>query len=145
MPKMHRWAWSDSGKLDEVYRRTSVVIAAIGLAVTAALLFLAPLIIPAVFGQKYSASVQILQLLSSAVLLRFLSVAQGSLLVSKSLVRSKVAIDVSCALFGMVAGGLLIPFYGVNGAIVATILAELSLVLLYSSKLRSGRKEACGN
>ncbi len=102
----------------------------------------APLVLPAMFGQKYSASVEILQLLSVAVLLRFASVAQGSLLVSKSLVRSKVAMDIYCALFGMVAGGVLIHLYGVDGAVLSTILTELSLVLLYSSKLRGARNDA---
>lgn len=136
MPKMHRWAWNDGNKLLDVYRKTFLFIVAVGMLLAVLIVVSAPYGIPVLFGQRYAASTEVIQLLSIAVILRFISVAQGSLLVSTGFVRSKVFIDAYCAFFGVMVGILCIKLYGIYGAVLATNLTELSLVLLYSSKIR---------
>ena len=90
------------------------------------------------FGDKFAQSGQILILLSMIIIFRFSMYSYTAILSASKLNYIKLYTSVACTIANIVINYFLIPIYGVYGAIVATIITELLLVILYkvsSSKI----------
>lgn len=137
MPKMHRWAWGDSIKLNYVFRRSLYAVLSLSLIIIAVIVTASPWVMLVLFGPEYDKSVLVLQLLSPAIFLRFAAVALGTLMVGKGIVRKKVVLDIYGTSIGLILGIILIREFGVIGSVATTIVIEAVLVLLYCRALYS--------
>ena len=135
MPKMHRWAWGDSVKLNYVFVRSLYAVLGLGLIIIATIVISCPWWVPLLFGTEYDKSVLVLQLLSPAIIFRFAAVALGTLMVGKGIVRKKVILDIYGTSIGLILGVVLIHEFGIIGSVAMTITIEAMLVLLYCRAL----------
>ncbi|WP_096366628.1 oligosaccharide flippase family protein [Thiohalobacter thiocyanaticus] len=140
MPKMHRWAWGDSIKLNYVFQKSLYAVLSLSLIIIAAIVVVSPWVMPFLFGSEYDKSVLVLQLLSPAIFFRFLAVALGALMVGKGIVRKKVVLDIYGTSIGLILGVVLIREFSVIGGVVTTIAIEAMLVLLYCRALYSRKR-----
>lgn len=127
--KLHRWAAYDVPKFWRVYRQGNVVMLLLGLLVGAAIVILAPWVIPLVFGERYRGVVRILMVLALCPPLRFLSTAMGSALVTDDHMRLRVYAMAFATMVAISLNALLIPRYSAQGAAWATVAGELVLLL----------------
>ncbi len=131
LPKIHRWANHDRDRFVHVYRTGRLVMLGIGLAGMLAIWILSPLVVNILFGPDYSAASTALRILAFAIPLRFVATAVGSTLTTQDHMRTKVKLMGSVAVINIVLNLALIPIYGINGASVATVVSELTLLVLY--------------
>lgn len=135
MPKIHRWVWGDSIKLNYIFLRSLYAVLALSLIIIAAIVLASSWVIPLLFGSEYDKSVLVLQLLSPAIFFRFAAVALGTLMVGKGIVRKKVVLDIYGTSIGLILGVVLIREFGVIGGVATTIIIEAILVLFYCRSL----------
>jgi O-antigen/teichoic acid export membrane protein len=96
-----------------------------------AVMGLAALLVPLLFGSHYRAAIPVLMLLSAAIPVRFVAFAYGAAFSSEEHMKRSVwylgAAALSCIIWSL----LLIPPFGINGAALATVLAEVTLLAFY--------------
>ena len=129
--KIFRWWAHDREKFALVIYLGVAVGAVTGLLAMIALMALAPIAVPLLFGPRYAAAVPLLIVLSLAIPIRFVQHAFGAAFFSQENMRRKVwylgAAALSCVLWSL----LLIPRFGAEGAAAAAVLAEISLLGFY--------------
>ncbi|MCY1184259.1 hypothetical protein D9M73_249380 [compost metagenome] len=97
-----------------------------------ALIFFAPLLTKVVFGESYSAAVEIIRILALCIPLRFLSTSIGASLLTNDNMRNKVKLMGIIAIINIFLNLTLIPKFGLHGAAISTIASETLLLILYS-------------
>ena len=129
--KIFRWWVYDREKFTLVIYLGVAVGAVTGLLAMIALMALAPIAVPLLFGPRYAAAVPLLIVLGLAIPIRFVQHAFGAAFFSQENMRRKVwylgAAALCCVLWSLV----LIPRLGAEGAAAAAVLAEISLLGLY--------------
>lgn len=129
--KIFRWWAHDREKFTLVIYLGVAVGAVTGLLAMIALMALAPIAVPLLFGPRYAAAVPLLIVLSLAIPIRFVQHAFGAAFFSQENMRRKVrylgAAALCCVLWSLV----LIPRFGAEGAAAAAVLAEISLLGFY--------------
>jgi len=128
LSKLHRWAAHDKPKFWRVYRNGNIAMLLCGLAVSAAMLALAPKLVPIAFGPAYRDVVNILMVLAICPPIRFLSTAVGSALLTENHMRYRVRAMALATLVAIALNVLLIPAFGEIGAASATVVAEAVLL-----------------
>jgi len=83
------------------------------------------------FGEEFNESSKMLIMLSIVVIFRFSMYTYTSILSASNLNYIKLYTSIVCVTTNIVLNYVLIPIYGVYGAIVATIITEILLVVLY--------------
>ena len=83
------------------------------------------------FGEEFIESSKMLILLSIIIILRFSMYTYTAILSSSNLNYIKLYTSLSCVITNIVLNYLLIPIYGVYGALIATIVTELILVISF--------------
>lgn len=141
LSKLHRWAAHNRAKFELVYRHGIIAMLALGIAVSACMVLLAPWLVPIAFGEEYRGVIAILMVLALCPPLRFMTTAVGSVLLSPSQMRLRVWATGSAALVTIVLNLLLIPGHHALGAAFAAVGGEV--VLLLSTWL-SARKHRGG-
>ena len=131
LPKLHRWAYHDSGRLARIYRVGNIVMLASGVLAMLILWLLAPPVLPWLFGGDYRDAVALVMILAVAAPFRFLASSAGAMLVTRDYMRLKVKLMGGAALVNIVLNLFLIPEYGAVGAAVATVLSDVFLSGLY--------------
>lgn len=131
LPKLHRWAHHDQGKLIDAYRFGNVAMLSLGIIIMTILWLLVPLAIPLLFGKEYDAAVALLTILAIAVPLRFLASSAGAMLVTRNYIRTKIKVMGLAAVLNVILNLALIPKFGMEGAAVATVVTELCLAAMY--------------
>lgn len=130
--KIFRWWTQDRQMFSAVFHVGVAANAALGIVCMIAVIGLAPFVIPALFGTRYGPAVPLLVLLSIGIPVRFIQHTYGSTFFSQENMKRKVlylgGAAVSCVAFSV----LLIPRFGVEGAAVSSVLAEVTLLLLYA-------------
>lgn len=136
LPKLHRWAHHDPARLRMVYRQGNVAMTALGTCAALALVLVAPSVVPIVFGADYVAAILPLQILSVCIPVRFLATSIGAPLATRDMMVRKVTCMGIVAVLNVATNIALIPTYGAIGACVATLAAELALLVLYWLQVR---------
>jgi O-antigen/teichoic acid export membrane protein len=136
LPKFHRWANYDRARFLEVYQAGNGAMLLLGVFVSGAILFLAPWVIPLLFGKVYQEAVSVLTILALCVPLHFLSISIGVTLVTQEHMRLKVYYMGVVAVINVLLNILIIPFYGAQGAALSTLLCEIMLLILYLLAVR---------
>ncbi len=85
------------------------------------------------FGDEFVQSGQMLLLLSMIIVFRFSMYTYTAILSASNLNYIKLYTSVACTITNIVLNYFLIPIYGVYGAIVATVITEFLLVILYKA------------
>jgi len=88
-------------------------------------------IIAIAFGNEFQESSNMLSILAIIVIFRFSMYTYTAILSSSNLNYIKLYTSIVCVLSNIVLNYILIPIYGVYGAIIATIITEILLVILY--------------
>ena len=83
------------------------------------------------FGEEFIESSKMLILLSIIIILRFSMYTYTAILSSSNLNYIKLYTSLACVITNLVLNYLLIPIYGVYGALIATIVTELILVISF--------------
>jgi O-antigen/teichoic acid export membrane protein len=126
-----RWAEHDRGRFEAALHIGVPAMAMLGTILAIMTAVSAAWIIPLLFGTKYAASVLILQILSVSIPVRFVQSAYSSMFVSKDNMVRKVKYLSASAAAGVALSLCLVPPLGVEGAAIATVLAETTLLVLH--------------
>lgn len=129
-PRMTKYFYTSKEHLDLIYKKAFKVLLITGLPITAILLILSQKIIFFIFGESFSKSAGILQILSVVIIFRFLAYVPGTLLtaIEKQKIRMRIT-GLSC-LINILLNLLLIPHFSFWGAAIANLLTH---VFLFSS------------
>ena len=135
MPKIHRWVNRDSIKFFNLQKVGYKYMLFLGLLVGGSLFFIAPILIPFIFGNIYAESSNILLILSFAVPIKFLSTSIGAPFYTERGMKSNVRFMGYAALLNIGLNIILIPYFFEYGAAFATLISEVFLLLLYFTYL----------
>lgn len=131
LPKLHRWANFDRRKFYRVYKKGNLIMLILGGVFMLLVILFSSLFIPLLFGNQYSESIPLTNLLVLILPINFVAYSVGSTLVTKSHMKLKVKLMGFVALTNMILNFFLIPNYGAKGAAVSTIFSNLLLLALY--------------
>lgn len=112
------------------------IVLAVGLCVVAVLL--APLILPAIYGQAFAASVQPFLLLLPAVLMLAIGRIAAAELTRRNRLEATVVVAVAAMLTNLCLNLILIPILGATGAAIASLVsysAQAGLALAYLHRI----------
>ena len=135
MPKIHRWVNRDSIKFFNLQKAGYKYMLFLGLLVGGSLFFIAPILIPFIFGNIYAESSNILLILSFAVPIKFLSTSIGAPFYTERGMKSNVRFMGYAALLNIGLNIILIPYFFEYGAAFATLISEVFLLFLYFTYL----------
>lgn len=131
LPYLHRWAYHNPNKLYKMFHVGNVLMLFLGFVTMLLLLWIAPLLLPKLFGTRYEKSVSLLMILSMGVPFRFLAINAGTVLVTGGNMWRKVSTTGFAAILAIGFNLILIPIFGSNGAATAAVLREVLLSVLY--------------
>jgi O-antigen/teichoic acid export membrane protein len=129
--KIFRWWAHDREKFALVIPLGAAGGGAAGLVAMLAVMTVAPIAVPLLFGPRYAAAVPILIVLSIAIPVRFVQHAFGAAFFSRENMRRKAWYLGAAALCCVAWSLILIPRFGAFGAAAASVLAETSLLGFY--------------
>ena len=86
---------------------------------------------PMFFGEEYLESAGVLQILAVCIPIRFLTTSIESPLFTLNFMKWKTGIMGLVAFLNIVLNYLLIPSFSYTGAAIATVISELTLLILY--------------
>lgn len=130
LSKLHRWATHDRPRFWLVYRKGTVAMLTLGLAIGAVLLFVMPVLVPIAFGPAYLGVLPILTVLAFCPPIRFLSTAVGSILLTGTHMYYKVMMMAAAAGVTIALDLLWIPQYRELGAAYAILGGEIVLLVV---------------
>lgn len=135
-PRIYRW-WERSKRkrLPHHWQIIGVGVVGYGVAVAFLLNQAGPWLLYQAYGDGFDASGPLLQLLAISAVPHVLSTAMAVFLITERGIRLRVRMQAVVAALNVLLNLVLIPFYGALGAVVATLVAELSLMLLYGFAL----------
>ncbi|MEH6704700.1 MAG: oligosaccharide flippase family protein [Galbibacter orientalis] len=131
LPKYHRWANKDRGKLYRTYKKGNLIMIVTGSCCMLIIFLLSPFFIPLIFGEEYLPAVNLFKILSISLPISFLSYSIGATLVTNEHMKLKVKLMGSVALFNIVCNLFIIPKYGAIGAAISTVVSNMLLLILY--------------
>ena len=135
LPQVSRLYESSPSEHKALYHKSVNLGVLFGLPVAAGVWLVAPDFVDLVFGRDFQESATVLRILAGVLFLTFLSRTMGVFLVScdRQVERAKSLWAV--AFVGLLGNAVLIPFFGIKGAAVATLISEVLLVFLYAVRL----------
>jgi O-antigen/teichoic acid export membrane protein len=135
LPKLHRWAnHSDTEKLRQILRHGNVIMLIMGILVMFVIWLSSSWAVPFLFGEKYYATVKLLNVVAISVPIMFVAFSAGTILDTKENMKQKVKIMGFVAIFNIILNLIIIPYYGGLGAAMSTVLSNLLLMILYTWK-----------
>jgi O-antigen/teichoic acid export membrane protein len=130
-PLMSYYYVASKDSLKKTYEKAFKYLFILGLPLVIGISLLADRFILLIYGERFSGSILILQILAWDVLLKFLYICSGFVLISTDK-QNQMAKIVGCtALLNVVLNLLLIPSYSYIGAAIATIASEVFLLISY--------------
>jgi O-antigen/teichoic acid export membrane protein len=131
LPKICRWAEHDRGAFRAAFHVGVPAMLFTGICLMTLILTCGSWGLPIMFGARYAAAVPALMILALSVPVRFVTAVYGSLfIVGPDLIRKVRYLGIS-AVAGTIASLFLVPSLGVNGAAIATVVAEVTLMFLH--------------
>lgn len=131
LPKLHRWAYHDPRRLYLTFVRGNYIMGLTGLLVTVIIWFLAPVVIPVVFGSQYTPAVDLTKWIALGIPMTYMAASAEAPLVTGENMLYKVKIMAAVAVLNIGLNLLLIPLYGLKAAIATTLLCNALLLVLY--------------
>jgi O-antigen/teichoic acid export membrane protein len=141
LPLLARAARDDAERFDYASRRLVETMMLAGCGLALALFLGAPFAIDVIAGSGYGHSVEVLHILSVALLGTFVISARGYALLSLDRLLAILTCGVIALTVVLACGVPLISAYGAKGAAIALVAAELTLGLSYEWALAHGRPE----
>lgn len=136
LKKIHTLAKNDRLSLKSTYNSHIKYSLIIGLLFYVIFIICIEPFITIVFANKYQPAIYILYGLALYIPIKFLTLNSDSIMHTEGLVEIKVRIMGFAALFNIIINFLLIPKFGITGAIISTITTELFLLFTFHSTLR---------
>jgi len=124
-------------KLILLYQSSLNIMVIIGIPISFGLWLIAPHLTILLFGEKFLASISILRLLAIIVFLAFIKSIMGIFLTSCDRQTGRAKGQLLAAVFNLGGNLLLIPWLGVQGAAIATIISETILVSYFMTNLHN--------
>lgn len=122
-------------KIEEIHQRIEKslnYILLMGLGIMAGLIAIAPRFVPWFFGDGFEPTVLLIQLLSPIILIIGISNCLGSQYYTPAGLRKKSARYIIIgAMVNLALNLMLIPIYGAIGAVIGSLVAELTITVLY--------------
>jgi O-antigen/teichoic acid export membrane protein len=134
LSRIFRW-WETAIDLKGVVQKSLLGCLIFATAVAGAFALLADGLVLIAFGQDYAQAAIYLRWLGLAVICHTMAIGVGSYLISPAGIRRKVRVQVATAAFNVAANLLLIPSFGIMGAVTATIATEAILLAGYAAML----------
>lgn len=131
LPKFHRWANYNRTLFYKVYSYGNAVMLLLGMLAMILVWMLSPIAIPYLFGNNYTAAVELLMILVLSAPILFVANSVGAVLVTQEHMRIKVKLMGAVALVNVVLNLIFIPVYGAYGAAVTTVVSNLILLISY--------------
>ncbi|HGS4980830.1 TPA: polysaccharide biosynthesis C-terminal domain-containing protein [Vibrio parahaemolyticus] len=130
IPKLHI-LMNEGRDLSSLYSSGNVVMLILGLVFSFSMYLFSGVIIGLFFNEEYYQSVEILEFLSVIILFRFFSANSAAYLVTKNYMSLKNKLMIVVATINLLLAFILIPVYGLYGAVVTTIISEFVIAILY--------------
>jgi len=127
MPKLHRWAENDSEKFRQVHLYGTQLMFVLGVTATLAIWGFIPSVVPYLFGAQYSDSILPISILAVAAPARFVASGAGAVLTTRNHMKNKILIMGFAALSNLLMNIILIPKFGILGAVGSTVATEVML------------------
>lgn len=144
LPRIHRWAAHERETLRQVFHTGNRIMLLLGIGAMLLIWLSAFWGLPLLFGDSYRAAVPVLNILALAAPLRFTASSVGAVLATGDLMRYKVRCMALVAALHLLLMLVLVPWFGLLGAAVATVAGDLLLLLLYYSLARRALAD-CGD
>jgi PST family polysaccharide transporter len=141
LPLLARAARDDAERFDYAGRRLVETMALVGCALALALFLGAAFAIRVIAGPGYGHSVEVLRILSVALLGTFVIAARGYALLSLDRLRAMLVSNAVALVVVLACGAPLIDAYGAKGAAIAMVAAELTLAVCYECALTRDRPQ----
>ncbi|WP_165981051.1 flippase [Macrococcus lamae] len=122
--RIHTWATHDPVRLKSFNNKSVIILIILGILGIVFIWLTARWLILYTAGDKYMDSVFYLQLLSLAIFFKFATAVNGTILSTQHMVYTMMKINGLIALINFIANLILIPMFGVEGAIIATLISE---------------------
>ena len=139
--KVFRWAEHDVARFYAAFHVGVIGMTVLGLAAMVGVMLASPVLVPILFGRAYVASVPVVVALSATIPIRFLQNAYASLYYSKDNMGRNVLYGGITALFCVSANFILLPHFGLTGAVITQAATELLLLGLYMRGVKRFNKE----
>lgn len=139
LPLLARAARDDSERFDYAGRRLVETMVLVGCGLALAVFLGANFAIKVVAGAGYGQSVEVLRILSVALLGTFVIAARGYALLSLDRLRAMLVCNAIALIVVLGCGVPLISAYGAKGAAIAMVAAELTLAISYERALTRER------
>nr|WP_281492423.1 oligosaccharide flippase family protein [Wohlfahrtiimonas chitiniclastica] len=137
LPKLHSWAYHDREKFIQSYIYGNYVMLVLGILGLISLWFLAPYIVPLLFGDEYEAAILIVQIMAINIPIVYVASSAGSLLVTQDHMKTKVYYMGAAALMSLILTPILITFFGIYGAIYTNIASNIFICILYFNAVKA--------
>ncbi len=135
-PVMSKLYVSSKNKLQELYEHALNTIIIIGIPATVGLWMIAPELILLIYGDQFTDSIFILQLLAWLLLIVCIHQLIGTVLTASDRQHKRTKCQWIAAICNIVGNAILIPTIGIKGAAIATLLSESILVLLLAYEVK---------
>jgi O-antigen/teichoic acid export membrane protein len=129
--KVFRWWVHDRQMFNAALHVGVAVQLILGVLGMAVVMLAAPLVVPFIFGARYSEAVPVLMVLAISIPIRFVQHAYASAFYSKEHMWRKVAYMGISAAISVILSITLTPIFGLPGAALSSVASELSLLLLF--------------
>ncbi len=139
--KVFRWAEHDTDRFFAAFHVGVIGMTFFGLAAMILAMLASPVLVPIMFGNAYSESIPLVIGLSVTIPVRFIQTAYASFFYSKDRMKTSVAYGGVAALFCVSLNVILLPHYGVTGAVITQGATELLLLGLYMRGVKQLNKE----
>ncbi|MFA5871792.1 MAG: flippase [Parcubacteria group bacterium] len=133
MPIMSRYIFHEREKFVLVADKTFKVLIILAVPLLVGILFLAPQIIRLIGGADFAESVQVLRILSFAIVFIFFGNYFNNVLVAGNKQKKLMLVLLFCAIFNILLNLILIPRYSYTGAAVVSSLTEMLVAILCAS------------
>lgn len=136
-PIISRMYQSSKTEFQKMYNKSLNMMIVIGLPISAGLWLIAPQFINMFFGNNFAGSVIILKILSTLFLLKCIISIMSFFMMSSNKQNEYAKVRIIATIFSIIANFVLILFYGIEGAAVATLLASALLIIVSGIVLKN--------
>ena len=131
LSKFHYLSYNNPYLLKKYYYDNILKVIAVGVIASIFMWYFMPYLILYLFGEQYQQAISLALVLLIAVPVRFVSIYAGIVLTTKNHVRNKIKFMGIVAVLNIVVNFLLIPTYQEFGAVMATLMSEFLLMVMY--------------
>lgn len=131
-PKIHRWANFDAVMYLKSYRMGLVFMFSFGFVIAVLIYMTSGILINTIFGDRFHASIAILELLCLGIPIRFMATCSGAVLNTKENIKIKVGLMTVVAFVSISLSVVFIPEFGAIGVCYSFLISEALLMFLYA-------------